>query len=198
MSQSKKHSGVDWLIASALAWLLPGMGHVFLGRARRGIIICITVSAIFWSGIAIGGVMTVDSRYEKWWFYAQMLNGTSGVISWLRSESEFKTLESMPEMQEIISETLYVRAGMGFKTKNASRISPSPTGRPDELQMAVDSKLAQEGIALTCPGEDIARAYTGIAGLLNLLCIFDVFILAILGERRNRPEMPGEKTEAAA
>lgn len=196
MSDDKKHSGFDWLLASGLAWLLPGMGHVFLGRARRGVIICLTTTALFWSGIAIGGVMTVDSRYEKWWFYAQILNGTSGVISWLRSENQFRDLEKTPEIQHVISDTLYIRSNMGFKTSGEMRISPSPTGRPDELQAAVDSQLASKGIALTCPQEDIARAYTGIAGLLNLLCVFDVFILAIIGEKKTHSTEALAKQEA--
>lgn len=184
MTQDKKHSASDWLIATVLALVLPGMGHVYLGRAKRGVIIFITLTALFWSGIAVGGVMTVDSRYEKWWFMAQIINGTSGAISYFRSESEFREMEKNPEMQEIISNTLYMRAGMGFKSSREIRISPSPTGRPDELQMAVDARLAKKGIALACPEEDVARAYTGIAGLLNLLCIFDVFILAIIGQSK--------------
>jgi hypothetical protein len=198
MSHDKKHSGLNWLTATALAWLIPGMGHVFMGRARRGVIIFAAVTALFWSGIAIGGVMTVDSRFEKWWFYAQMLSGANGVISWMRSESEFRALEKTPEMQSLISDTLYMRAGMGFKTDNVLRISPSPTGRPDELQMAVDAKLDQKGIALACPNEDIARAYTGIAGLLNLLCVFDVFILALIGEKKTQARESHGVQEAKA
>ncbi|HNX26029.1 MAG TPA: hypothetical protein PKK48_01330 [Phycisphaerae bacterium] len=188
MENDRKKHGFDWLTATLLAWALPGMGHVFLGRAKRGIIICVTITALFWSGIAVGGVMTIDSRYEKWWFYAQILNGASGVISWLRSEREFREIEKTPEMQQLIADTLYMRAGMGFKTDRTIRISASPTGRPDELQMATDAKLAQKGISLACPEEDVARSYTGIAGLLNLLCMFDVFMLAVIGDGKTAEE----------
>ena len=34
---------------------------------------------------------------------------------------------------------------------------------------------------LVYPTDVVARAYAGIAGMLNLLCIFDAVVLAMLG-----------------
>jgi hypothetical protein len=31
------------------------------------------------------------------------------------------------------------------------------------------------------PAAGVARAYTGIAGMMNLLCIFDVLMLGLMG-----------------
>ncbi|HPS52426.1 MAG TPA: hypothetical protein PLK08_02640, partial [Phycisphaerae bacterium] len=141
MENDRKKHGFDWLTATLLAWALPGMGHVFLGRAKRGIIICVTITALFWSGIAVGGVMTIDSRYEKWWFYAQILNGASGVISWLRSEREFREIEKTPEMQQLIADTLYMRAGMGFKTE----VDPAD----NSMTGALADRHIRENVAMT-------------------------------------------------
>ena len=46
------------LLATFLAWLVPGAGHVMLGRTLRGVIIFIIIGAMFWTGVGLGGVMT--------------------------------------------------------------------------------------------------------------------------------------------
>ena len=33
--------------AGLLAWLLPGLGHIYLGEKKRGWILMITVAAVF-------------------------------------------------------------------------------------------------------------------------------------------------------
>jgi len=41
--------------------------------------------------------------------------------------------------------------------------------------------LARENLALVAPMATVARAYAGVAGLLNFMCIFDVIMLALIG-----------------
>ena len=65
------------LLAFALAWLVPGAGHAFVGRPWRGLIIFLAIGATFWGGVAMGGVMTVDQKEQKWWFAAEMLTGVA-------------------------------------------------------------------------------------------------------------------------
>ena len=48
--------------------------------------------------------------------------------------------------------------------------------------MVVDQKLQEKRIALVDPAGEIARGFSGIAGMLNLLCIFDALILAMMGK----------------
>ena len=148
----------NFLLAAALAWLIPGAGHVYLGRAKRGVIIFVTIGATFWAGVAMGGVLTCDARYERWWFAAEMLNGAHGMVGWVRQKDVYadtdRQVGSAPRSREI---------------------------RPDEHRMLVDELLAERGVALVYPVDIAARAYAGIAGLLNLLCIFDAATLAMMG-----------------
>ena len=54
--------------------------------------------------------------------------------------------------------------------------------------------MQKEGVALVAPTETIARAYAGIAGLLNIMCIFDALILSVMGlgrEESSRLEHEG-------
>ncbi len=63
-------------IAGLLAWLLPGLGHIYLGHRQRGLILLITVTITFWLGIAIGGARsTIDPVQRKLWFSAQLCAG---------------------------------------------------------------------------------------------------------------------------
>jgi len=125
---------LPWL-AALLAWIIPGAGHVYIGRVARGIIIFLTVAATFWTGIAIGGVMTIDKENERWWFLAEMCSGVHGLIGWQKAM---------------------------------------------ERQINIDAQLAREGLASVYPQDVVAHAYTGIAGLLNLMCVFDVLILSLI------------------
>lgn len=63
-------------IAGFLAWLVPGLGHLYLGDRTRGIICLVTITATFWTGVAIGSVQgTVDPRERTLWFMAQICTG---------------------------------------------------------------------------------------------------------------------------
>ncbi|HUS90771.1 MAG TPA: DUF6677 family protein [Phycisphaerae bacterium] len=161
MPKQQKTSTPAPLIALVLAYLVPGAGHVYLGRRKRGIIIFVTITALFWSGVAVGGVMTVDSVRERWWFIAEMLTGVHGLVGWHRQRKVYEN----------------VLSGQAYDLR-----------RQDDQDL-LDAKLHEEGVALVAPAETVARAYAGIAGLLNLMCIFDALMLAIMG-RTGEPPPP--------
>ena len=184
MSDSTQKPTKNWLLAGLLAWILPGAGHFYLGRKTRGIILFISLSLAFWSGIAIGGVMTADKVYEPMWTYSQNLIGSYGGLCWYRQDKVYKEIAAEPDIKE-----LFRQGSLQHKVI----IHPSKSGRPDELQMRVDKELAKRNIAAVYPGASIARAYAGVAGLLNLLCIFDAIILAMMNAKPD----PDEKTQSA-
>jgi len=69
-------------IAGFLAWLVPGLGHIYLGHRTRGLICLVTITATFWTGVAIGSVQgTVDPRERTLWFMAQMCTGGNTVAA---------------------------------------------------------------------------------------------------------------------
>ena len=49
------HNNLKGLGAAALAWLLPGLGHVLLGRITKGIMLGAVVCVIFVVGVYMGG-----------------------------------------------------------------------------------------------------------------------------------------------
>lgn len=61
-----------------LGWLMPGMGHIFIGDRLRGVICMATIVLTFWSGVAIGGVRgTIDPHERSLWFVAQLCTGVN-------------------------------------------------------------------------------------------------------------------------
>lgn len=83
-------------IAVVLAWLIPGLGHIFLGHKVRGVIFLVFITLTFWTGVAIGGVKCVDQykpippssgsrqpqRARSWWFFAQIMNGGYAITAY--------------------------------------------------------------------------------------------------------------------
>jgi hypothetical protein len=142
-------------VAVFLAWLIPGLGHVYLGHRTRGIILLVALTLTFWSGVAIGGAKTVNpdrppigtsapesptgraqpgsaavTRTKSWWFFGQVLIGGYAV---------------------------------GGLTLSAFSSDYNTSGAPRYLAW---------------PSGDLANVYTGVAGLLNLLVILDAMARA--------------------
>jgi len=151
------------LVAAALAWLVPGMGHIFIGQRVRGLIILVVIAATFWAGIGMGGVMTVDREAEPMWFIAEMLTGTHGLVTWRWQQSV------MSDVNEEVGQTLVT--------------SEDDFNRHQWYRDARDMVLARRGLALVAPVDVIARVYSGVAGMLNLLCIFDALMLVLINSK---------------
>ncbi len=111
-----------------LAWLLPGLGHLYLGHRNRGLICLITITLTFWTGVAIGGVRgTVNPKEHNYWFVAQLCTAGNTLAAYA------------------LSRTIGARS--------------STPGAPATIAHWSST--------------DVGVHYTGVAGLLNLLVIFD-------------------------
>lgn len=75
-ANSPTESWVRSCMAGFLAWLVPGLGHLYIGERRRGTIFLVTIAATFWTGVAVGGVRgTVHPQQRKAWFMAEICAG---------------------------------------------------------------------------------------------------------------------------
>ncbi len=73
-SHSKEDNIFYLLIVGLFGWLVPGGGHLLLGKYKHAIIIFITISLTFVTGLYIGSVGVINSVNAKPWFLAQLMN----------------------------------------------------------------------------------------------------------------------------
>lgn len=70
-------------IAGFLSWLIPGLGHIYLGCRVRGLICLVTITATFWTGVAVGSVQaTVAPKARRLWFIAQLCTGGNAMAAY--------------------------------------------------------------------------------------------------------------------
>jgi len=139
-------------LTGVLAWLVPGLGHLYVGQRARGWVCLVTITATFWAGVAIGGVQgTIDPRGEReLWFVAQICAGGNALAGY---------------MWHVLA-------------------PPPPPTRPGVIGATGPILSTEVGIH-----------YTGVAGLLNLLVIFDAIARADSvstpnGRKRSKNQQP--------
>jgi hypothetical protein len=165
----------DPRLAAFLAWLVPGLGHIYQGRTGKGLLFSICILGTFFYGMYIGGGRVVYASSEnvfsrkffndRWQYVCQVgvgLPALPAVVQRARVRDHKAPLfgdnfmRPPRDMQE---------NGGGFESKDKS--DPTHTVvSPDEL-----SKWNYD------QGEyfEIGTVFTVVAGLLNLLVIFDAY-----------------------
>jgi hypothetical protein len=68
------------LVVGALAWLVPGAGHLLVNRKRQAVIILVAVVLTFLVGLYIGSVGVIDPVGAKPWYAAQVMNSPVVVL----------------------------------------------------------------------------------------------------------------------
>jgi len=69
-------------VAAMLAWLLPGLGHWWIGERHRAVILFTATTATFWAGVAVGGVRsTVTPKDNGLWIAAQLCMGPQALAA---------------------------------------------------------------------------------------------------------------------
>lgn len=73
-----------WPLVAVAGWVLPGLAHFLIGEVRRGVIVGVTLIALFTAGLMIGGVDVIDRQEQTLWFAGQVLVGpvTFGLDAW--------------------------------------------------------------------------------------------------------------------
>lgn len=61
------------MLIGALAWAVPGLGHLVIRQYIRGIIIMLCVSGLFIMGIYVGSIGVIDPVGASLWYCGQIL-----------------------------------------------------------------------------------------------------------------------------
>jgi hypothetical protein len=173
-------------IAAVCAWLLPGAGHFYQKRYTKGLLFSVTILTTYFVGFWLGDGRVVYASWKtndvRWQFIVQCLVGAP----------------TFPAMIQAINAKentapLWIR-NYRYPLNDKDNIPYSRVTDPKELERLANRKIpdgfmaAPFGNVTTTEPDvlsawhaelghnfDIATLYTFIAGLLNLLVIYDAF-----------------------
>jgi hypothetical protein len=136
--------------AALLAWLVPGLGHVYQGRTGKGILYAVCILGLFVMGMVMGEWKII------YWRWVNPLNNPEKFC--LYYPGQF--FAGLPALPALIQGTLHYYGFdpilWGFMAEPDQRIL-------NGLQVRL-GKLVE-----------IGTIYTTVAGLLNILAIYDAY-----------------------
>jgi len=163
-------------LALVLAWAVPGLGHILIGQRARGIIFMLAIHLLFAAGLLVGGIKSINPPDQAIWTYTQFLTG------WPMLVSNSLEKNSHDEQKALMSQY-----------ESESRDVPSA-----QLPEFTKKFIAAHPLFANHPKiQDLGAVYCGIAGMLNLLVMFDV-LLRITGSAREEPQKRPAQEEAPA
>jgi len=186
----------DPRLAAFLGWLVPGLGHIYQGRTGKGVLLFVCILGTFFYGLYIGGgrvvyastenVLSRKFLNERWQYVCQLgvgLPALPALIQRDRVRSQKTPLFGANLDNKFVMRPPYPHPpGQPF----GKFTSPGPSGavidHPDEL--------AKWNYDL---GEsfEIGTVFTVIAGLLNILAIFDAYGGPLVISSGETPKRPG-------
>ncbi len=164
---SGEPDALDYL-SIGLGWLIPGAGHIAIGETARGILFAIVIHGLFAMGLFVGGVRSINPPDQAIWSYTQFMAG------WPMILSSYVEKQYAPEIQNV------EREARGIPVQDVAR----------RREFLKEHSL----LAYSPELKDVGAVYCGIAGMLNLLVMFDVLV-RISGGRGGATE---ETPEAAS
>ncbi|MBL9123944.1 MAG: hypothetical protein JNG90_09960 [Planctomycetaceae bacterium] len=139
----------DPALAAFLAWLVPGLGHLYQGRTAKGVLFMVCILGTFIYGLFLGGGRVV---YAQW-----------------RPEKRLPYLcqigVGIPALPALVQAS---RARSGKPLLFGSEFMAPPRIEPGRNELA-DLHLKFHRYF------ELGTVYTMVAGLLNMLVIYDAF-----------------------
>lgn len=153
----------DRWLAAFLAWLVPGLGHVYQGRTGKGLLFFICIVGTFVYGLYLGDGRVVyasaPSTLSRWQYFCQLGVGLPALPALVQRQ---RMLQGKPPL---ISEK-FMRPPAVRGDFRSQDDSGNTVIHPDEL-----AKWHHD----LADYFELGTVFTVIAGLLNVLAIYDAF-----------------------
>ena len=152
-------------LAALLAWLFPGAGHYYQGRRSKAALYAVCILTLWIVGFSIGGSRVVyfslQPNDRRWHYGFQVGAGAVALPAMLQARNLAGYNRVDPHSGVVFTAGDYQPMWNGFM---APPRRPVFDGRTDE----VSAWYARYGA-----GYEMGTWYTMIAGLLNILVIYD-------------------------
>jgi hypothetical protein len=175
-------------VALVLAWAVPGLGHFLIGQKARGFLFMICIHGLFAAGLLIGGIRVINPPDQPIWTYTQFLSGWPMFVA-----NRVEKSSRLELGDHTLSPQSYPQQYKGALITQFEQ--QAPEHRPNETPNQYLARLQAYSVvyiqnhpsfAFHPKIQDVGSVYCGIAGMLNLLVIFDV-LLRITGSKREQP-----------
>jgi len=161
-------------LALILGLLVPGLGQFVLGFRARAVLIATGVLGLFFGGLLIGGLDTVDRREDPIWFIGQALVGPIAFgVDYVHQHS-YKGLDGSGNLRS-------ADPGEGLAAGVGGALRILPGGKPPLIK--------SNGRA-----NELGTLFEAIAGMLNLIVLIDA---AFSCSKRERDEYLRDLKEQA-
>ena len=171
-------------LAAFLAWLIPGLGHLYQGRTAKAGLFFVCIMGIFLYGIYLCG-----SRELGWGRAVYVVWGKPfGRLPYLcQIGIGLPALPALVQAHRMNSGKKVWAGGFMSPPRDYDRFHDANRDQPSdhELHTGLNRHL------------ELGRVYTMIAGLLNLLAIYDAWGGPVFGEttKKKEEEEPTEEEE---
>jgi len=180
----------DPALAALLAWLVPGLGHIYQGRTAKGLLYGICLLSTFAYGCYLGGSSEIG--------WARVV-----YVAWREDDTRWAYLcqvgIGLPALPAVVQAN---RARNGREPRwNGFMAPPQPDGfgRPDDpAARALAGQPTLDALNFHLRGFfELGTAYTMIAGLLNILAVYDAWGGPVFPEeaKKEEDEEDGRKDE---
>jgi hypothetical protein len=139
-SPERVHPAVPCL----LAWLVPGAGHLRIGRHWPATFVAATVLGLFVSGMALAGFENVSHVRHEWYFALHVLAGLPTLAADLLTADVVPT-ERLPH--RTVGELYTAMAGLLNLVAVADVWARCSQGDPEERRARADAAAAPPGTA---------------------------------------------------
>jgi hypothetical protein len=207
--QKAADTGMGYL-ALPVAWLIPGLGHMLIGERLRGIVFLIVIHGLFAFGMLVAGIRAINPSEQPIWTYTQFLAGWPTLVAYRVERSTTPDIGRLPEQykaaypggadQRDVDLRLQSQPEGETRGEQALPEAQREAARKKHAEIVEKRQKAYDAFAAANPNftynpktQDIGAVYCGIAGMLNLLVLFDV-LLRVTGNSRHEEKQPAGVT----
>ena len=168
MAESNESQAIqlkDPLVAGVLAWLIPGLGHIYQGRTAKGALFAICILGTFLYGLYLGGSKEVG--WGRAVYYSFRPNDWR--LPWLCQIGIGLPTVPMTLLQSSLKDKPLLDGFMApppLSESGESNGPPTQPPPPSQMSLAWINRLLPRYF-------EMGTVYTMIAGLLNILAVYD-------------------------
>ncbi len=161
-------------LAALWAWLWPGAGHLYQRRYAKGVLFMTCIMSVYFFGLAMGAGRVVYASWtetdKRWQYFCQLGVGLPALPALVQARRVMNGKEAL------------------FNKFMAPPHPVDPYGEDELAKLHKDHHLYFE----------LGTLFTMIAGLLNVLAIYDAYAGPVLGTPDPKGDKPPPETPGSA